>query len=598
MVDTIQILHVDDEPAFCELTREFLQREDDRFELTSEHGAKDALDRIQADRDQLDCILSDYQMPGMDGIEFLQTIQQHFPDLAVPFILLTGEGSEDVAAEALNAGASSYIQKANPDVYEYIATRIRHDIEAMRAHRDSQRFDTLVSAIDDPVYVIDESGRFTYVNDAFCKLTGYERSAILGSEPSLIKTEEAVALGNEYLGQLLSADGPESVTFEVAIQPETGEAVPCEDHMGVLPYEGDQFRGSLGVLRDISDRKRREQRLANAKERYQLLVEQNLVGIYITRGTELSYHNGRFAELFGHSTEPNVLAGDSLLSCVTAADQDRLADNIDSVMRGEIESIRQPFIGKRVDGTTINTKLFARGIELDGDPAVVGTVVDVNKDEKGYWELRRERNRLEEFTSIVSHDLRTPLAVAQGQLELATADDSEAPAAASLAEVENALTRMEELLEDVLELAKQGKVVADREPVDLHSLATATWENVATDDATVVVSTEKTIEADASRLKSLFENLYQNAMTHAGPDVTVTVGDTADGFYIEDNGPGIEPDGQMAVFEPGYSTAESGTGFGLSIVKQIVEAHGWEIRVTDGSAGGARFEIGSVKSIG
>jgi signal transduction histidine kinase len=89
----------------------------------------------------------------------------------------------------------------------------------------------------------------------------------------------------------------------------------------------------------------------------------------------------------------------------------------------------------------------------------------------------------------------------------------------------------------------------------------------------------------------LFENLFRNAVNHGGGEVTVTIGEIADGFYVADDGAGIPDDERDDIFEAGYSTADGGTGFGLAIVKEVVEAHGWEIRVTDSEMGGARFEI-------
>ena len=595
MTETIRILHVDDDPSFCDLTRDFLQREDSRFEVISEHSPEDALERIQTEQEQLDCLLSDYKMPEMNGLEFLQSVQQRFPNLSIPFILLTGEGSENVAAEALNAGATSYIQKGNPDVYEYVATRIRHDVEMEQAHRDSQRFDTLLSAIDDPFYILDQNGRFTYVNDAFCDLTGYDRATILGSDPSVIKNKQAIARGENYLGDLLSDDGPDSVAFEVNIESKEGESILCEDRMSVLPYEGDQFRGSLGILRDISERKERERQLREAKERYQLLVEQNLVGLYIARGSELLYHNSRFAELFGYTGEPNILAGESLLDCIRPADRDRLSDNIREAMGGDRDSIREPFIGVQADGETVHIELLARNIELDGDPAVIGTVVDTDEDNKSYLQLRRERDRLEAFTSIVSHDLQTPLNVAQGRIELALQELTEESTVKSLEDAGRALRRMESMLEELLTLAKQGEVVADTEPTNLQEIAESTWENVETADAQLHVSTDVSIEADPCRVKSLFENMYSNVVEHGGTEITVRVGASEEGVYIEDDGSGIPADDREAVFEPGYSSSEGGTGFGLSIVKEIVEAHGWTISITEAENGGARFEISGVE---
>lgn len=591
---TIKILHVDDDPSFCDLTRDFLQREDSGFEVVSENSPADALDYIQTEQEQLDCLLSDYKMPEMDGLEFLETLQQQFPNFSVPFILLTGEGSEDVAAEALNTGASSYIQKGSADVYEYLATRIRNDVEMKQAHRDSQRFDTLLSAINDPFYILDGDGRFSYVNDAFCDLTGYDWATIRGSDPSLIKDDQAVAAGEEHLAQLLS-DDLDSITFEVNIQSKDGDTICCEDRMSVLPYEGEEFRGSLGVLRDISERKAREQQLREAKERYQLLVEQNLIGLYIIRGTEIVYHNPKFAELFGYTDEANVLAGESLLERIQPADRGRLVDNLEEVMVGDRDSTREPFVGLQADGDTINIELLAREIELDGEPAVIGTAVDADEDHKGYWQLHRERDRLEAFTSVVSHDLRTPLSVARGRIELVLQELTEESAVESLEDADRALSRMEAMLEELLTLAKQGEVVADTEPISIQDVARSTWENVETADAHLCVSTDKSIEADPGRMKSLFENLYQNAIEHAGADVTLRVGASEEGIYIEDDGPGIPADVREAVFEPGYSSSEEGTGFGLSIVEEIVEAHDWAIGITEAENGGTRFDITGIE---
>jgi signal transduction histidine kinase len=91
------------------------------------------------------------------------------------------------------------------------------------------------------------------------------------------------------------------------------------------------------------------------------------------------------------------------------------------------------------------------------------------------------------------------------------------------------------------------------------------------------------------------ENLFRNAIEHGGEDVTIRVGGLSDGFYVEDDGPGVPEDARDEVFEVGYSTSPDGTGFGLNIVKEIAEAHNWEITLTEGTTGGARFEITNVE---
>lgn len=201
--------------------------------------------------------------------------------------------------------------------------------------------------------------------------------------------------------------------------------------------------------------------------------------------------------------------------------------------------------------------------------------------------LERQNERLEEFASIVSHDLRNPLNVAAGRLELAreTRDDD------NLEDVARAHARMEALIDDLLALAREGRSVLETEPVAVAAAVADCWCHVETGEATLEVETERSIEADPSRFQRLLENLVRNAVEHAGPDVTVRVGDLTDGIYLEDDGPGIPAEKREAVFETGYTERRDGTGFGLEIVERICDAHGWEVAVTDGTDGGARFEL-------
>jgi PAS domain S-box-containing protein len=591
---SLRILHVDDDPEFAELTAAFLEREDGRFVVETETSAESALDRLLADTDAFDCVISDYQMPEMTGIEFLRAFRDRAPNATVPFVLLTGKGSEEVAAEALNAGATSYVQKGAPDTYEYLAGRISRDIEQTRARRDSDRFGTLVRALDDPVYVLDEEGRFTYVNEAFVELTGYDCETIIGSSPTLIKDEQAATAAERQLGVLLSDDGPESITFEVEIQPATGDPIGCEDHMCVLPYEGERFRGSVGVLRDISAPKERIRAIRRRKERYRMSVERNLVARYLARDGQLLYHDETFADLFGHPAEANALVGEPLSSLVVQAERERLDRTLRELQAGVADAVRRPYVAVTPDDERLGVELLGRGIAIDGERAVLGSVVDVDADDDAeYHDRRRERDRLDEFTSIVSHDLRNPLNVAQSSVrwldEEIEADGPEVDAA--FERTVDALDRMEQLLADVLELAHQGETIDDPEVVDIARIATETWRNVSTGAGTLDVSAAGTTTADRSRLASLFENLYRNAIRHGGPDVTVRVGDLDDGFYVADDGPGISPEDRERIFESGYTTVDGGTGFGLAIVAGIVDAHGWRVAATASRDGGTRIEI-------
>ncbi|MFW5938625.1 MAG: PAS domain S-box protein, partial [Halanaeroarchaeum sp.] len=209
--------------------------------------------------------------------------------------------------------------------------------------------------------------------------------------------------------------------------------------------------------------------------------------------------------------------------------------------------------------------------------------------------LRREYDRLDTFVGILSHDLRNPVTVAQGRLDLAadTLDTTHLEVAA------DALDRMEEMVDDVLTWAQEGQHVPqdERRRVELAELGANCWQNVETDGASIDVETDATILADESRLQHVLENLFRNAVEHGDDAVTVTVGEVDGGFYVADDGPGIPPDEREEIFTFGYSTDQDGTGFGLTIVKEIVEAHEWEIAVTESETGGARFEITGVEFV-
>lgn len=207
-------------------------------------------------------------------------------------------------------------------------------------------------------------------------------------------------------------------------------------------------------------------------------------------------------------------------------------------------------------------------------------------------ELTRQNERLDRFASVISHDLRNPLSVATGRLELLTTEcDSE-----HIDPLRTAIERMDALIDDVLTLARQGQPIDETEPVSLSEIANSCWDVVDSSDAALTVEQDLTVIADESRLQQLLENLLRNSVEHGGDGLTVSVGALADdtGFYVADDGRGITEADAERLFEPGYSTSEDGTGLGLAIVKDIADAHGWEISITESDAGGARFEIRNV----
>nr|WP_276278696.1 PAS domain-containing sensor histidine kinase [Halomicroarcula sp. SYNS111] len=247
----------------------------------------------------------------------------------------------------------------------------------------------------------------------------------------------------------------------------------------------------------------------------------------------------------------------------------------------------------RTDGEQRHLLCSSSHIGDDGRRGRVVICYDVTERREREAELERTNEQLDQFASVVSHDLRNPLTVAIGRLEMARAEhDSD-----HLAAVAAAHERMETLIADVLTLAREGKSVSEMRPVSLATLAAECWGDVETKGARVVTETDRVVRADRSRLQQLLENLLRNAVEHGGEDVTVTIGDLPDGFYVADDGPGIPTAAREQVFAAGYSTTDAGTGLGLNIAQQIAHAHDWEIRVTESDGGGARFELTGVEFV-
>jgi signal transduction histidine kinase len=166
-----------------------------------------------------------------------------------------------------------------------------------------------------------------------------------------------------------------------------------------------------------------------------------------------------------------------------------------------------------------------------------------------------------------------------------------------LTAIEETTDRMERLVEDLLRVARQGQVVDNPEPTDIGSLLEIASEGALPPTATLRYDSVPTMMADPDRLVQVFENLLRNSVEHGGDSVTVRVGPLRDGFFVEDDGPGIPESDRERVFDHGYTTREDGTGYGLSVVRSIVGAHGWDVSVVAADHGGARFEITGIEFV-
>ncbi|WP_123623657.1 HAMP domain-containing sensor histidine kinase [Halorubrum sp. CSM-61] len=319
------------------------------------------------------------------------------------------------------------------------------------------------------------------------------------------------------------------------------------------------------------------------------------------------------------------------LRIVESDDRDRLRDALDE---GAVDVTYRLAVGDEPEW------VHERGAR-DESGDVVGYLFPADDRVQRRKRLERQRERLEEFASVVSHDLRNPLSVAAGNIELARKLEGE-EADERLDRARDALGWMDDLISDLLALAREGRTVEETATTDLRSVVDRAWQTVDAPEGVALVVDESLpwVECDRGRLRQALENLFRNAIEHGAedrlsvdsgernaeeaidgtgpaasggaaerpgseiddaetrtgrdPSLRVFVGRLPDGFYVADDGSGIDPSERDTVFEPGHSTETDGTGFGLAIVERIAEAHGWGVSVAESRAGGARFEFTDV----
>jgi PAS domain S-box-containing protein len=885
MVDDspMRVLLVDDDDTFADLTADYLRRETDDFEVTTRPAATSALDYL-GDAD-VDCVVSDHDMPETDGLEFLDAVRDDHPDL--PFVLFTGKGSEEIASDAISAGVTDYLQKGGgTETYAILANIVRNAVEKRRSEqalreekhlleqvlattpgsvvfrpngeiasatdraratlaidddtptdpvwefvtldgeplpdaehparrvarsgkplhgerlgvewpdgwrkylvmhcaplfdagevdrvvasftdvtdrvkhdRDAERAQTIVQAVGDPVYSLDEDGVFTFVNDAFEALTGRDRDALVGEHCSTVMDDEDLAEGADIIEDLLAGER-ESGMLEVSVRDWADCVEHVEVHIALLPFDV-AFQGTAGVVRDVTDRERRERRLRESEQKYATVVEEASDAVIVAQGETIRFANPRAADVL--ENEQATLEGKPVADVIAPEDRETVLDRLQRRLEGDSPERRYEFHAVTADGDRIPIEFTAARVTYEGDPAVLAICRDVSEreerdrerrqyetivetapdgvfivdedanyvggnihgagltgldeseletktvpelveagvfdpdvvqryqetvrdllttddpDAKGKFEfhvypadtdeervvechlalrphddefrgtigvlrdvtdrrrrereLERQNERLDEFASVVSHDLRSPLNVASGWLDQyrETGDDD------ALHRIDRAHDRIAEILDELLAVAREGVDVHDTTEVRLEVVSAAAWASVATGDANLSVdSNGDSVEAVRGRLQELLENLFVNSVEHGstnpgsqarqdavekgttadssttdaavdgGDDATVDGGEDADpasdlrvevgvldddpGFYVADDGPGIPAGEHDTVFEMGYTTSEDGTGFGLAIVESIADAHGWDVELTASEDGGARFEF-------
>lgn len=503
--------------------------------------------------------------------------------------------------------------------------------ELEERERELEIYETAVEASSDGIAIMSEDAEFRLVNSQFADATGVSKHDIEGTTVTDVENEDVILdapadLREQWIdaGETARAEGRHSFEYESTVELEYGIATVENRVTAIQQNDGSVIY--VLVMRDITDRVEREEQIEGLHESTRRLMEADSteavarrVGAAVETTLGFAANLVRLADEDAGTLEP-VAVSDQASELL----EDPSPVDIDDHPLGEAFRTGEPLRYDDIQAETgayedsdlrsvLSLPIGEYGLvslvsdqvgAYDAADTQIAEILTANA-ERAFERVEREEalrdreaalsrqiERLDEFASIVSHDLRNPLNVAKGRLVLLEEEGGDSE---HIAPIERSLDRMDDITTDVLALAREGDEATHLVPVHLPAAVEACWRNVDTASASLEIETERTILADKGRLQQLFENLMRNALDHGGPEVVVRVGTIDGGFYVEDDGPGIPTADREAVFDASYSTTSTGTGLGLHIVKTIADAHGWDVTVTESPAGGARFEFSGIE---
>ncbi len=630
----IHVLYVDDEPELLELGKIFLEQQG-ILVIDTAISAQQAL--LILERYPYDAVISDYQMPEMDGLSLLKQIRRKYDDL--PFILFTGKGREEIVIEALNNGADFYLQKGGDPKAQFI--ELHHKILQAVKRKDSEekilffnRIYAILSSVNAAILRIQSKNDLLREICAIAVGQGKFSRAWIGMIDRKRESVFPVACSgykDQCLGPVrLSITGlpsAEQASADVAtrsmsiVQNDIGEggitseyhstaAFPIWKNSEVIGtfqlyafephfFGSDEIRMLEQVCSDISyaldridteeQKMKTEQALQESEEKFRILVEESLVGVYIIKGDRFIHVNPRFAEVIGYSRE-EIINNLKVQDIVSPESRKMVADNLQMRLSGDLKSLHYSLKVRRKDGTDLDVEVAGTRTQYHGEPIVIGTVMNISERKQADKKILLAHRKLALLNNLTRHDIANRLTVLRGRLKLIRKRYNDPELLLQLAKVDDAGRDIYRYLETARLYQEIG-------------MSTPRWQDVRemisreithADQPSLNISLQLAgLEIYADPLcNRVFVNLLDNTLRHGGSvtEIRVSYHRSNGGVTIvwEDNGVGIPADLKEKIFEQGYG---SNTGMGLFLCREILSGTSITLKETGTPGAGARFEI-------
>ncbi len=485
MGSKISILHVDDEPSFLDLSQKFMQLIGDE-DLQIYYLSDPTRVFEELELKEIDVIVTDYQMPLMDGLELLGKLREANND--IPVIFLTGKGREEVAIRALNLGANYYMEKRGD--MKTLFGELRHNIHQVTKHKRIER-------------ALKESE---------------ERYRIIFDESPISLWEEDFSEVRKHFDQLRNKG--------------------IEDLRAFLDSNPDEIEKISNLVKIIN-------------------VNNATIKLYNAKN-KIEFFEG-LATFF--NAEALVLFKEELIALF----------NGKTIYQSEFPGYK--FSGEKID--VIVRLSVIPGYEKTLERIIV-SVIDITKLKIVETTLRRQKKELSEFAHFIAHDISNCLVTIEGYASLLDMEYDEASI------INRQVEYMKTLLQRSLTLADAGVVVELKEMVDLNDLVQSVAKTVIPASIAFTNDILPEVLGDVEKLFQVFKNMFENAVIHGKPqNIEIKLIEDYDFLHmlVINDGVPIPIGIQENIFDYGFTTETGNMGLGLSIVKKIIEAHGWHISI-------------------
>jgi PAS domain S-box-containing protein len=394
---TIRVLHVDDEDSLLKVAKQCLEMQGS-FQVDTASSADEAIEKMK--KEKYDIILSDYQMPGKNGLEFLKELRTN--GNRTPFVMFTGKGREEIVIKALNLGADHYVNKnGDPETVYFELTHCLHSavkkraVEA-KAAETAQRLQTINQNAAEGISYVNPEENFVYVNHAFADILGCKEDQLVGMNMRRFVDEEGWSkIKSETERRRKGKAGRYDLVFH-----RTDGTTRNVQISGSPLFDSDGgFAGTVSIVLDITDRKKVEQRLREPEDMLASIFDAAADGIaYVDTSGKTIAANRRLVEMLGHTLDDTIGGNFLKHDRIDPKDLPRVSKAMEEAVTTAEPARNFEVTLIRKDGSRIPTEINTGIVKKDGKVAgIIAAVRDVTERKKKEIALRESEEKYKDL---------------------------------------------------------------------------------------------------------------------------------------------------------------------------------------------------------